>query len=188
MSYIIRLIKKAQKGNEKAFLKLFQMYEADIYRMAFVYLKNEEEALDIVQETAYKAFDKIESLKEPAYIKTWLIKITISNSLNRLKKLEKIVPMQNEYIDNIQFEQGDHTVKVLLQQILEELTSDEKGIVLLKYYEGYSITSFYLAQMLVNRHIFPSIQLPIIWKFLYVFDNIKDRYVFLASFTFVSKK
>lgn len=48
MSYIIRLIKKAQKGNEKAFLKLFQMYEADIYRMAFVYLRNEEKALDIV--------------------------------------------------------------------------------------------------------------------------------------------
>ncbi len=48
------------------------------------------------------------------------------------------MPMQNEYIDNIQFEQGDHTVKVLLQQILEKLTSDEKGIVLLKYYEGYT--------------------------------------------------
>lgn len=138
MSYIIRLIKKAQKGNEKAFLKLFQMYEADIYRMAFIYLKNEEEALDIVQETAYKAFDKIESLKEPAYIKTWLIKIAISSSLNRLKKLEKIVPMQNEYIDNIQFDQDDPTVKVLLQQILEELSSDEKGIVLLKYYEAYT--------------------------------------------------
>ncbi|MGE8004296.1 RNA polymerase sigma factor [Lysinibacillus sp. NPDC093216] len=135
---MIRLIKKAQKGNEKAFLKLFQMYEADIYRMAFIYLKNEEEALDIVQETAYKAFDKIVSLKEPAYIKTWLIKIAISSSLNRLKKLEKIVPVQNEYIDNIQFEQVDPTVKVLLRQILEELTSDEKGIVILKYYEGYT--------------------------------------------------
>ncbi|MFE3576441.1 RNA polymerase sigma factor [Lysinibacillus sp. NPDC059133] len=138
MSYIIRLIKKAQKGNEKAFLKLFQMYEADIYRMAFIYLKNEEEALDIVQETAYKAFDKIESLKEPTYIKTWFIKIAISSSLNRLKKLEKIVPVQNEYIDNIQFEQVDPTVKVLLRQILEKLTNDEKGIVLLKYYEGYT--------------------------------------------------
>lgn len=138
MSFIIRLIKKAQKGNEKAFLKLFQMYEADIYRMAFVYLKNEEEALDIVQETAYKAFDKIESLKEPAYFKTWLIKIAISSSLNRLKRLEKIVPMQNEYINYMQFEQDDPTVKVLLQQILEELTSEEKGIVLLKYYEGYT--------------------------------------------------
>ena len=138
MRFIIRLIKKSQKGNEKAFLKLFQMYEADIYRMAFVYLKNGEEALDIVQETAYKAFDKIESLKEPAYFKTWLIKIAISSSLNRLKRLEKIVPMQNEYINNMPVEQDDPTVKVLLQQILEELTSEEKGIVLLKYYESYT--------------------------------------------------
>ena len=38
---IIRLVKKAQKGNDKAFLKLFQKYEEEIYRMAYVYVKNE---------------------------------------------------------------------------------------------------------------------------------------------------
>ncbi len=45
-----RLVKKAQKGNDKAYVMLFQQYEADIYRMAFVYVKNKEDALDLVQE------------------------------------------------------------------------------------------------------------------------------------------
>ena len=34
-----RLIQKAQRGNDQAFLKIFQHYEADLYRMAYVYVK-----------------------------------------------------------------------------------------------------------------------------------------------------
>ena len=79
---IIRLVKKAQKGNDKAFLKLFQKYEEDIYRMAYVYVKNENDALDVVQEVAYRSFKKIDTLKNPEYLKTWLIKIAINCSLN----------------------------------------------------------------------------------------------------------
>lgn len=39
-----RLVKKAQRGNDKAFLKLFQQYEMDIYRMAYIYTKHREDA------------------------------------------------------------------------------------------------------------------------------------------------
>jgi RNA polymerase sigma-70 factor, ECF subfamily len=42
------LVKKAQKGNSQAYLTLFQKYEQDIYRMAFLYVKNESDALDVV--------------------------------------------------------------------------------------------------------------------------------------------
>ncbi|MFY7868641.1 MAG: helix-turn-helix domain-containing protein, partial [Exiguobacterium sp.] len=42
-----RLIQKAQRGNDQAFLKIFQHYEADLYRMAYVYVKNPDDALDV---------------------------------------------------------------------------------------------------------------------------------------------
>lgn len=77
-------MKKAQKGNDEAFLKLFQEYEKDIYRTAFVYVKNQEDALDIVQETAYRSFKSIKDLKEPKYFKTWLIRIAISCAIDIL--------------------------------------------------------------------------------------------------------
>lgn len=48
-----KICKKAQKGNDKAFLKAFQPYEEDIYRMVFLYVKNEEDALDVMQDVAY---------------------------------------------------------------------------------------------------------------------------------------
>ena len=58
-----RLVKKAQKGNDQAYLMLFQQYEADIYRMAYVYVKNKDNALDVVQEVAYQSFKTITTLK-----------------------------------------------------------------------------------------------------------------------------
>lgn len=131
-------MKKAQKGNDKAFLKIFQAYEADIYRMAFMYLKNQEDALDIVQEVAFKSFDKINTLKEPAYFKTWLIKITISCSLNCLKKQKKIVSLTSEMLDEVASNATDPATSILLLQMLDELSHEEKGVVILKYYEGYS--------------------------------------------------
>ncbi|WP_353957862.1 sigma-70 family RNA polymerase sigma factor [Lysinibacillus sp. G4S2] len=134
----MNLVKKAQKGSDKAFLKLFQAYEADIYRMAFIYVKNQEDALDIVQEVAFKSFDKITTLKEPAYFKTWLIKITISCALNYLKRHQKVVPMKTEMLDVVPTTVKDPTISILLYQMLNELSDEEKGIVILKYYEGYS--------------------------------------------------
>ena len=59
-----RLVKKAQKGDDKAYLMLFQQYETDIYRMAYVYVKNKDDALDLVQEVAYQSFKKISTLKK----------------------------------------------------------------------------------------------------------------------------
>lgn len=52
----MNLVKQAQKGNDQAFLQLFQQYVQEIYKMAFIYVKNESDALDVVQETAYAAF------------------------------------------------------------------------------------------------------------------------------------
>ena len=87
------LIKKAQKGNDKAFLTLFQEYEQDIYRMAYIYVKNQNDALDVVQETAYRSFKSIGTLKEPRYFKTWLMRIAISCSLDILRKRKNVVPL-----------------------------------------------------------------------------------------------
>lgn len=75
-------MKKAQKGNDEAFLTLFQQYEVEIYRVAYVYVKNKEDALDVVQEVAYQSFKKIDTLNNPEYFKTWLMKITMNCAIN----------------------------------------------------------------------------------------------------------
>lgn len=135
---IIGLVNKAQKGNDKAFLKLFQQYKEDIYRMAFVYVKNKEDALDIVQEVAYQSFKKIGSLKNPKYFKTWLMKITINCSMNLLNKNKKIIQIKPEFEEVIASYDEDIPLTLSLKDLIERLKEDEKSVVLLKFYHGYT--------------------------------------------------
>ncbi|KGR81859.1 RNA polymerase [Lysinibacillus odysseyi 34hs-1 = NBRC 100172] len=135
---IIRLIKKAQKGDDQAFLKLFQQYQEDIYRIAFTYVKNQNDALDVVQETAYRSFKKIDTLKRPEYFKTWLIKIAINCAIEFVRKNKKVIllkPEDEEFIGSVD---EDVSLSITLQELLDRLNEDEKGVVILKFYQGYS--------------------------------------------------
>ena len=60
------------KKDKEVLFSLFQEYQQDIFRMAYTYVKNNEDALDVVQEVAYRALKKIDTLNEPQYFKTWL--------------------------------------------------------------------------------------------------------------------
>lgn len=139
MIYIITLVKKAQKGNDKAFLKLFQHYEEDIYRMAYVYVKNRHDALDVVQEVAYLSFKKIDTLKNPEYFKTWLMKIAINCSINIVKKSKKVVQLKPEFEEYIgSTDEDDIPLSLTLQDLINHLQEVEKSVVLLRFYLGHT--------------------------------------------------
>ena len=134
-----RLVKKAQKGNDKAYLELFQQYEADIYRMAYVYVKNKNDALDVVQEVAYQSFKNIRTLNKPEYFKTWLMKITINCALNVINKNKKVVPLIPKF--EVHTEEGvkDIAMSLSLRELMDILQEDEKSVILLKYYNDRTL-------------------------------------------------
>jgi RNA polymerase sigma-70 factor, ECF subfamily len=137
---LLKLIKKAQKGNDKAFLELFQIYEHDLYRMAFTYVKNQNDAMDVVQETAYKSFKSIKELKEPKYFKSWLMRIAISCSLDILRKKKNVVPLKPDFEEYISGENNeDLTSEITLKDLIEELREEEKSVILLRFYQGMTI-------------------------------------------------
>lgn len=117
---------------------LFQQYEKDIYRMAYLYVKNRDDALDIVQEVAYKSFKKIDTLKKPEYFKTWLMKITMNCATNLVKKNKKVVQLKPEYEKIIGVENEDIALSITLQDLIEALGTDEKSIILLRFYHNHT--------------------------------------------------
>ncbi|GAA0441884.1 RNA polymerase sigma factor SigV [Lentibacillus halophilus] len=136
---IIDLVHKAQKGNEKAFLKLFQAYEEYIYRVAYLYVKNKDDALDVVQETAYRSFKKIGTLKNADHFKTWLIKIAINCATDMLRRQKKVIYLNPEHTDLTDTDDKDLPLALSLHDLLENLNEGEKSIILWRFYHGYTL-------------------------------------------------
>lgn len=133
------LVKKAKAGSSEAYYQLFQDVERDIYKMAFIYVNNKEDALDIVQETAYRSFKTIHTLKEPNYFKTWIIRITINSSLDLLRKNKFILPIKEEqYKQYSPDREQDLPLSITLNDLINKLDENEKSMVILKYYQEFT--------------------------------------------------
>lgn len=57
-----------------------------LYRIAFSIIKDEQLALDAVQETIVKAYSQIHQLRQPEYIKTWLVRICMNEANGLCRK------------------------------------------------------------------------------------------------------
>ena len=67
---IERWVKKAIRGNVDAYGQLVELYKTYLYKMAWLYVRNEDLALDVVQESILKGFRQIKTLKKEKYFKT----------------------------------------------------------------------------------------------------------------------
>ena len=63
----IKLIKESMKGNKESFGILIKNNKEYLYKMAFLYVKDEQDALEVIHETVYRAFLNIEKLKNELY-------------------------------------------------------------------------------------------------------------------------
>ncbi|MDF2845704.1 MAG: subfamily polymerase sigma-24 factor [Herbinix sp.] len=105
------------------------------YRLAYSYVHNETDAMDIVQEGAYKAILKSETLKNPDYANTWIYRIMINEALAFIKKHKK----DSYDISAIDISQTDHYVDYDLEKAIDNLDTTDKTIIILKFYEEYTL-------------------------------------------------
>lgn len=70
---------------ENEFESYIALYRKNIYRLAFSYVKNNEDAEDISQEAFLKLYKSKEVFDSSENVKAWLIRVTINLSKNLLK-------------------------------------------------------------------------------------------------------
>lgn len=129
----------AKKGNHKAFQELMEEEKVRLYKIAFIYLKNEEDALEVFQETVYKAFISIKNLKEDRYFSTWLTRILINTAFDHLKRKKRIIPMDREVLERKTDPYvTDNNNSYLLDAIME-LDEKYKTVLILRYYQDYTV-------------------------------------------------
>ena len=64
---------------------------ASMYRFAYSYVKNEADAMDIVQESAYLAIKNASTIQNKPYIKSWLFRIVMNTAISLLRDRKSVV-------------------------------------------------------------------------------------------------
>ncbi|MGL5314200.1 MAG: sigma-70 family RNA polymerase sigma factor [Peptostreptococcaceae bacterium] len=132
-------VKKAIKGDEKAFIDLIEQQKEKLYKIAYAYVKNEQDALDIVQETVYKAYVSIDSLKNPKYFNTWLTRILINISINMLNKNKKVVYLEEETLMEDSTTMCSSEDKLDILEELNKLDEKYRDVIILKYFDDLTV-------------------------------------------------
>jgi RNA polymerase sigma-70 factor, ECF subfamily len=109
------------------------------YRLAFSYVKNADDALDIIQESIYKAISTIDTLKTPGYIKTWFYRIIVNTSIDLLRKRKNAVIVDDETLSGYDLSSVDKYVDIDLQNALEDLPVQYRSVVVLRFFEDLKI-------------------------------------------------
>jgi RNA polymerase sigma-70 factor (ECF subfamily) len=81
-----QLIQKAKMGDEKSFESLILGCQSKAYNLAIRYLKNEEDAMDALQESFIKIFRHLNSFKEDSRFDTWVYRIVVNTCNDILRK------------------------------------------------------------------------------------------------------
>jgi RNA polymerase sigma-70 factor (ECF subfamily) len=129
----------AKNNLEKQLADLVIANKENYYRLAYSYVKNPEDALDVVQESIYKALASLASLREPEYIKTWFYKIVVNTSLDFLRKKKKLIICDEEVLCSIDSGETDNYRDFDLHEALEALPESHRSIVILRYFEDLKL-------------------------------------------------
>ncbi|MGP4062945.1 sigma-70 family RNA polymerase sigma factor [Halobacillus sp. H74] len=134
----LKLIKKAKKGDQEAFERLLLLYSDRLYRTAFLYTGNREDALDIIQETSYKALLAIRNLKENKYFLTWLTRILINCAYDLKKRQKKDIPI--EHVSEVLSKKDESTDEHIdLARAINGLRDNYRDAIILFYYHDLPI-------------------------------------------------
>ncbi|HEY8888964.1 MAG TPA: sigma-70 family RNA polymerase sigma factor [Clostridium sp.] len=133
------MIKLAQKGDDNAFYELISQRKNQLYKTAFAYVKNKEEAMDIVSDTVYKAYISIKRLKEPSFFDTWLTRILINTSLDCINKNSRVITLNENISSAVGVISKDDEQIIDLKVAVDKLNGEYKTIVILKYFQDMTL-------------------------------------------------
>jgi len=131
----VEIAKRAIRGDDQAFLKVMQLYKDTLYRTAFAFFKNEHDALEAIQEVTFRAYQKIHTVKEPSYMKTWLVRIMMNYCQDQLKRRKRY--SSSEILQEIGF--SEDTTHIEMNEAIASLSSVEQQLIFLKYFQNTKI-------------------------------------------------
>ena len=129
------LVTAAKNGDKEAFVQLIRMNKQSMYKVAWVYLRDEQDIADALQNTILSCYEKIHGLREAKYFKTWIIRILINECKDILGQRNHGTELEN-FAEGVYCEELDVCE---WKQLLLCLDEESQKIVELYYFDEFSV-------------------------------------------------
>ena len=134
MSYSTQLVESAISGDKFAFEQILKYESEKLYKIAYLHMRNKEDALDVLQEATYKAYISIHQVKSSMYFSTWLVKILIRTAYKELERKKKVIQLPEETVLFILESNQVPDPSIDLSEALASLNVDYRNVITLFYY------------------------------------------------------
>lgn len=143
------LLARAKRGDREAFGILVKRYERRVVGVALAVVHNQDDALELAQETFIRAFENLHSFESRSSFSTWLYRIAANLSIDFWRREGRHNVLRGEDAENelrrLPSAGGDSftattrsELGVRLSKALEELTPEHRAVILLREVEGLS--------------------------------------------------
>lgn len=144
-----QLVEKCQAGDVDAFQKLVSRYHQKVFMVILGLMRNREDALEVAQETFFRAYRKIKSFKGGSSFYTWIYRIAVNNAIDAQRKQKRNPLDFHETMDGF-FEScnevardpfsdvHDRELRETMAKAINELTPEHKAVIVLRTIEGMS--------------------------------------------------
>ncbi len=143
------LIEQARKGDTEAFGVLVERYQRRVVGVAMAVVHNQEDALELAQESFVRAYQNLAKFESRASFSTWLYRITANLAIDFRRREGRHTVLRGEEgeyeLERLPSDRGDAFAETAraelnrrLRTALKELTPEHRAVILLREVEGLS--------------------------------------------------
>ena len=143
------LIDRAKKGDSQAFGVLVERYQRRVVGVALAVVHNQDDALELAQETFVRAYQNLPKFESRSSFSTWLYRIAANLAIDFWRREGRHVVLRGEdaeiELGRIPSDVGDSfkatsrgEISKRLSKALEQLTPEHRAVILLREVEGLS--------------------------------------------------
>ena len=142
---VYSLVDRIKSGDREAFMTVSRLYQRKVYLLAYSYFRNGEDAMDIVQETFLRLYQKVNTYQPERNFQNWLLQIAKNLCIdyyrkhygkNKDFKREKSLEELNTPVADNDISQNSSDLKDIFTVCLERLTERQRMIFVMRHYNN----------------------------------------------------
>ena len=153
---LVRLYVKTQRN--PYFEALYTRYCDKVYRKCLSFTKNSERAEDFTHDIFIRVVTKLSGFREQAKFSTWLYSVTYNYCMDQLRSPRQKEVYSDEPYEGVGLYDDDDAEMAEMEaqrltKALDHLTSDERGLLMMKYQDDISIRDIADAQKVTESAV-----------------------------------